>query len=69
MLDLESLWSNRKPDVSVFGLTSAMFQGFRFLNVFLWSLASVAEFRSISVWWNVILARPSCGIHDWLRLE
>lgn len=51
----------------VFGLTSAMFQGFLFLIVFLWGLASVAEFRSISVWWNVMLALPSCGIHDCLR--
>ena len=49
-----------------FGLTSAMFQGFLFLIVFLWGLASVAEFRSILVWWNVMLALPSCSINDCL---
>ncbi|CAJ1372274.1 unnamed protein product [Effrenium voratum] len=47
---------------ATFGLTSMMFQGFLFLIVFLWGLASVAEFRSILVWWNVLLALPTCHV-------
>lgn len=50
-----------------FGLASALFQGFLFLIVFLWGLASVAEFRSILVWWNVLLALPSCSSEDCLE--
>lgn len=49
-----------------FGLTSPMFQGFLFLIVFLWGLASVAEFRSISIWWNVMLALPTCDTKECL---
>ncbi|CAK8986265.1 unnamed protein product [Durusdinium trenchii] len=50
-----------------FGLTSPIFQGFLFLIVFLWGLASVAEFRSILVWWNVLLAQPSCSVEECLH--
>jgi len=49
-----------------FGLTSPMFQGFLFLIVFLWGLASAAEFRSISIWWNVMLALPTCDTKECL---
>ena len=42
------------------------FRAFFFLIVFLWGLASVAEFRSISIWWNVMLALPTCDTKECL---
>ena len=65
---LVSYEASKIYDDPAFGLTSAVFQGFLFLIVFLWGLASVAEFRSILIWWNVLLAQPSSpSVQDCLQ--
>ncbi|CAK9060130.1 unnamed protein product [Durusdinium trenchii] len=52
------------------GLTSPLFQVFLFLIVFLWGMASVAEFKNIFIWWNILLAQPlkdvtECLVEQW----
>ncbi|OLP88292.1 hypothetical protein AK812_SmicGene30394 [Symbiodinium microadriaticum] len=51
--------ASREYEDEVFGLTSVTFQSFLLIILFLWGLASVTEFRSILVWWNVILTLPT----------
>eukprot|EP00439_Symbiodinium_sp_Y106_P066486 s207_g10.t2 len=52
-----------------FGLTSLLFQGFLFLIVFLWGLASVTEFRNILVWWNIVSSLPKEDAEDCLLYQ